>query len=479
MNILHVLRQVRAATELRAVPRASQRHLYLAENPLVIAMYTLAGEPFAPLAFVWGTDPHSPSHAVAYEPRNRDQRYAAIHRFAEVLGDYLAPFLEVEWETNPKSRKSFPTTPAGAPQIIVPNTGTQRALCRALGRALRYRKADGPTGVSPETRWAGAHLTWLDYRTDLPGQAVVVPATQALSTHWVTGQAELEDENLAATLAWIDNDPARGLADIDKAETSAYGPHTDPDEDKHLIRLVQYRNGATSPARKAQAEKDIEAHVLPPLLQAYEATHRAIGLLRELPESPPAASRWSHDERAWAYHASRCGGDEPPRFTVHPRVDRAVADCAEAELRAQQLHVDTVYSDPLIMAELVADGTAVLGVVESVDLSHKEIKPGNVRRTQVPLITMRCQHKPILPLHSRLWWEGPDLVVAELRQVTSAADGWIVLLALQDGHNRGTRIPQPGMPTVYAALDRTAYPQPNSFGNTPWTHQPHNRDGAA
>jgi hypothetical protein len=171
----------------------------LAANPLVVCLYTLAGEPFAPLAFMWGTEAQRPVHAVAYEPRNRDQRYAAVHAFAVGLGAYLAPFLDVAWQTG-SAGSQYPVT-VGAPQLVVPNLGTQRALCHHLGRALRYRRADGPTAVSAETRWAGAHLTWLDQRTDLPGQAVVVPATQALAMHWVTGQADLEDENLAATLA--------------------------------------------------------------------------------------------------------------------------------------------------------------------------------------------------------------------------------------------------------------------------------------
>jgi hypothetical protein len=291
MSALHVLRKARAATTLRAVPRASRRHLHLAADPLVVCLYTLAGEPFAPLAFMWGTNPRQPAHAVAYEPRNRDQRYATVHAFAAGLGAYLAPFLDVTWQTS-SAGSPFPVT-VGAPQLVVPNLGTQQALCHHLGRALRYRRADGPTGVSPETRWAGAHLTWFDQHTDLPGQAMVVPATQALATHWATGQADLEDENLGATLAWIVNDPADGMTAINQAEKTAYGPNTDPDKDKALIELVGAWNRARTPAGKAAAAADIEAHVLEPLTAAYEDTHRAISLLRGLPEAAPAAARWA------------------------------------------------------------------------------------------------------------------------------------------------------------------------------------------
>jgi hypothetical protein len=124
------------------------------------------------------------------------------------------------------------------------------------------------------------------------------------------------------------------------------------------------------------------------------------------------------------------------------------------------------------MAEYVADGMAIAGTVEAVDLDNREVKAGNTRRSQVPLVTLHCGDRPAFPLSTQLWWANPNLVLAELRQVTASTVGWTVVLALLAGHNYGTRVPAEGAQVVYATLSRTTYPQPGSSGDIPWTHQP-------
>jgi hypothetical protein len=131
------------------------------------------------------------------------------------------------------------------------------------------------------------------------------------------------------------------------------------------------------------------------------------------------------------------------------------------------------------MAEYVSDGLAIAGTAEIVDLDNREVKPGNTRRSLVPLVILHCADRPPFPLGTRLWWANPDRVVAELREVTPSPDGWTVVLALLEGHNYGTRVPAEGTQAVYATLSRSTYPQPSSSGDIPWTHQPAAAGGAA
>jgi hypothetical protein len=86
MNTLAALRRAQAFEIARAVPKTSLRHIDLDDNPMVITLNVLAGEPFAPLGLTWGTDPSEPAgYTVIPEPRNRDLRYAGLAEFGRPL----------------------------------------------------------------------------------------------------------------------------------------------------------------------------------------------------------------------------------------------------------------------------------------------------------------------------------------------------------------------------------------------------------
>ena len=69
--------------------------------------------------------------------------------------------------------------------------------------------ASSPSAVPVLGRW----LTWLAERAEVPGSCVLLAATRALALHWASGQSDVEDQNLATLLGWID--PPAGLTGQD------------------------------------------------------------------------------------------------------------------------------------------------------------------------------------------------------------------------------------------------------------------------
>lgn len=175
---------VTAAASGTALPSAARCHIHLSARPMVIVAYKLAGDAASPVAVMYGTDPSSPKLLVAPEPRSREIRF-------ELLNEFTADFLA--WAQS---------TPDGdAPQVMVANQATSEFL-GVLGRSLRHPPRNSP--VPRATVLGARHLAWLAERAEHPGSGVVVPMTIALARHWRTGQSDLEDSQLPATLAWID-----------------------------------------------------------------------------------------------------------------------------------------------------------------------------------------------------------------------------------------------------------------------------------
>jgi hypothetical protein len=137
---LDVYLRLRAAQQRRAVARVTVRHAHLATRPLVVVGYHLAGEPGAPVALMYGADPRSPRLVTVAEPRNRDQRFAALGEFARDLAAYLAGFAARE---SVEGKDGLVTLCIDAPQLVTPNTTTATWVTDLLGRSLRYLRTDG------------------------------------------------------------------------------------------------------------------------------------------------------------------------------------------------------------------------------------------------------------------------------------------------------------------------------------------------
>ena len=192
MNALHTYQALLAAAERRAVAKTTRRHVYLSPHPLVLVGYHLAGDPGALLALMWGTSRDEEPHCIVVpEPRNRDLRFEALAEFAVEFLAYLS-----EFEGRDEAGMCL-----DAPQLIVPNAATADWLGGIVGRFTRNLRADGDAPVPPSVPLAGKNLS---YFADLmPGSSLVLAATDALTTHWQTGQLPSEDLNLAALLGWV------------------------------------------------------------------------------------------------------------------------------------------------------------------------------------------------------------------------------------------------------------------------------------
>ena len=204
---------------------------------------------------MYGTKPDAPKLVVAAEPRNRECRFDAINEFADDLDAYVRPHFALR--TEPKKKGGgFRQVASSAPQVVVPNRATRSYLGSRLGRSLRYLGFDGTHEVPEATKWAGSHLSWLSEHANLPGQATFLAMTETLSEHFVTGQSALEDESLAALLAWIDGVAGDLLPELERIELEeAFGPVPNPKWEATLEPFVK----AWGDGRRAEDEAKMAA----------------------------------------------------------------------------------------------------------------------------------------------------------------------------------------------------------------------------
>ncbi len=215
MSTLRALARAQAVEAGIAQPVTTVRHVHLAGLPLVLVALTLAGEANAPLAVMVGDDPESARLLVVSQPRSREERFA----FAAQLGEIVVGHLSACGGAI-QAMASGDGMGAGEPfrlkdfQLIVPNQATIGFL-RLLGRSTRFRRPNGEYPVDPVVPVLGRWLTFLAGQAEVPGSCLVLAATDALALHWASGQSQVEDQNLAALLGWID--PPAGLTGAEAA----------------------------------------------------------------------------------------------------------------------------------------------------------------------------------------------------------------------------------------------------------------------
>jgi hypothetical protein len=470
VSLVDLIMAAEAARAHTAVRRTAYRHQHVSGKPLVVVVYNLSGEAAAPLGVMYGTDP-SPKKAtlvVAAEPRNRDSRFGAINQFAADFVDFVRPYLVLK--TEPKKDGGFRQVAVDAPQIVVPNRGTRAYLGARLGRSLRYLGLGDTHDVPEQTQWTGAHLSWFAEHANLPGQSSFLAMTESLSRHFVTGQSALEDENLAALLAWIDGVPGELLPELERLEELAYGPVPNPKWEAKLEPFVKaYTDGlrAEDQAKVSLAEKNVEKEVRAALAKAYAATHRALAILRDIDEAASVPARWSRDVYDWSDHARR-SAKGIPRFARRHDALRAAQTLQRWSSAAEALEVQQAFDDPLIMARLDAEGRCVTGTVTAVDWDHKEIKPGKKNRSSAPLIDLKLTAPTRLLAGETIRWTSNKGVKGVLRSVDDSSATVVIVLGMKALTTVGMSA---GEDAMFVGLDPWEGLAPWAPDEVPWTHR--------
>lgn len=469
MSLIDLVLTAEAARAHRAVRRTAYRHVHLTDRPLVVVAYNLSGEAAAPLGIMYGTDAKAPKLVVAAEPRNRECRFAAIDKFAEDLDAYVRPCFALR--TEPKRGGGFRQVASNAPQVIVPNRATRSYLGARLGRSLRYLGMHGTHDVPEATKWAGSHLSWLNEHANLPGQANFLAMTETLGEHFVTGQSALEDESLAALLAWIDGVPGELLTELERIELEeAFGPVPNPKWEAKLEPQVKaWGDGLRNDdeAKMAAAEATITAAVRDSLSTAYDATHRAIAIMRAIDPAASVAARWANDIYEWGAHAKRAKTGIPMFARRHDAL-RAAASLQRWSAAADELETAQAFDDPMIMARLDAEGRCVTGAITNVDAQNREIKPGNQRASRVPLVDLELTGPTRLLAGEVVRWVGDK----KIRGVVRDVDDTTAVVAITDQVKAfDTYSWLVGLEVMFVGLDPWEGPNPWGPDEIPWTHK--------
>lgn len=470
MSLVDLVMAAEAAQSGMAVRRTAYRHQHIADRPLVVVAFNLSGEAAAPLGLMYGTDsdPAKASLAVSAEPRNRQSRFAAINQFASDFVKFLAPHLVLK--TEPKKGGGFRQTASSTPQLIAPNRATRSYLGARLGRSLRYLGLGDTHDVPEETQWTGAHLSWFAEHSNLPGQSTFLAMTESLSQHFVTGQSALEDENLATLLAWIDGVPGDLLTELEDLERRSYGPVPNPDWERKLEPIVKaYSDGLRSDdAEKTRvAFERVEESVREALTEAFEATHRAIEILRGIDPAASVANRWGNDHWEWSDHARR-SAKEIPRFARRHDALRAARTLQRWSSAADALETDQAFDDPLIMARLDAEGRCVTATVDSIDTDNKEVKPGNKKASAVPLIDVSLTAPTRLLAGEVVRLTRDRRVRCVLRSIDDSSARLAVTAQVKALRESGLGS---GDEVMFVGLDPWEGMDPWAPDETPWTHR--------
>lgn len=462
MTTLISLARALAVESGRAQRITTVRHVHVSHRPLVFIPLALAGEANAPLAAIVGDDRDAPVVLIVPEPRDRTERFAFAARLADEIVPYIARYDAED--------------PADAPQLVVPNTSSA-TFTRLLGRSTRFRRTHGAYAVPAVVPLLGRWLTFYTERGVVPGSSLLLPMAQALAEHWATGQAPVEDLNLAALLGWIDPPPGLSGAEAallaeDPVRFPPAGPATDPTFDNEILegRIAAVREAKVTGRGYERAVSALTEELTTQLAPTWTLIWRAIDLLRGLPEAGHVRARWADDCRAFGRHASHVRDGGPPQA----RHDSAVAAASRLgwlERMQETVAAQRAFDDPLVMAEHRMTGAAFAGRVAEAEPDR--VDASGRRRTLRPRITVTTGDA--VPDEPGTTLISPARPSQEARVVEVNPAG--VVLELKGGMGRSLTpspgsVPEVGELVCYAAFG-TGFTPPSRFPpreQTPWTH---------
>jgi hypothetical protein len=445
---------LQAAEQRRAIPKASQRHVYISPTPFVVLGYHLAGDVGAPLALMWGTERHHPKLIVVPEPRNRGLRFEALKTFGADLTAYL---------------DSFDERSGDAPQIIVPNRATADWLFGIVGRFTRNLRLDGDQPPHPVVPLAGKHLSF--FHNLPPGSSLVLTATDSLIMHWQTGQLPSEDLNLSALLAWIApdaNSDGATCAEL-RENLPPAGPLSDPTWDaKKLTELNEawrIADKTGNDAARAIVIATLKTEIHEQLDHTWKDCWNARDLISTLPQANSVASRWARDTADWQYHFGRIVTDTA-WFQNVPSPIRSAHTLKKLEEATSELEADMALDDPLVLAKYVASGEAFPAKVLNLDMT-------SARR---PQLTLEPLVHVVRPSGAKLYLTSNREVEVE---IVSCEANRITVRVVSGACSSQThsRLPRRGDEIILGPFGKIErYPQ-LELRDVPWTHQvPDNSD---
>ncbi|MET8680888.1 hypothetical protein ABZW18_25725 [Streptomyces sp. NPDC004647] len=489
MSLLASLLRMRAHSTGNVQHAGQLRHLHLSDQPLMLLALKRTGPAARPLAVMLGTDPYRPELLVAPPSGSTAPMLATL---ADTVIAYIDACRQRSEHLPATSTKPARQRYTDAPQILVPNPQTVEYL-KVLGDDLRFRRADDRTPGSRSAQRLGHWLTYLTDRSDIPGSAALIPVTDFLGMHWITGQSPLEDEDFATLLAWIDP-PRHATSGRDAADEAAdpaahqpAGPATDAAFDNDQLAPLFHAYARNREQERTRTLQELNRLLATCMQPTWDHMWHAYTLLQALPEAKSTARRWDHERTAFTDECTYLTQDGRPR----PAREQAVATAvrlARMEHAATAFAAERAADDPFVRAELRTTGDAFGGPVTTIEPQHT--LRGPTGRTQWrPRITVSTTD----PVHM----EPGQLLACHTHRnaryticrITPADGDTLVGLEITAGMGTVARpnhavLPESGAFLVFThAPDHYRMPEFPARDQTPWTHggpppdHPHPNDG--
>ncbi|MFG2463419.1 hypothetical protein ACGFWE_41095 [Streptomyces sp. NPDC048523] len=474
MSLLTTVLRLEAAETEHAQNASTVRHFHLTERPLIILPLNRSGTEATPLAVMYGDDPAHPRLLVA-PPRGRPTGF--LDDLADGILTYIHSFQHTTERLPARGSKPARHRYTHAPQLLVAN-GKSIPYIERLGRALRFREPPEGTDPARSVGRLGQWLTFFAEHAEYPGSAFLLALTDLLTTHWVTGQSPLEDEHLAALLAWIDPPPGTtglhaALAAEDPQLRRPAGPATDPSFDTfELDPLLTAYDTAAEEGNTAAMTRHTDR--LRDLLHTYlhptwdDAWH-ALALLRTLPQTLDAHRRWDADRDRFTAYSTYLADDGRPQ----PIKDDAVSAArrlARLEQAQGAFEARRALEDDFVMAERRTSGEALAGTVIDTD-PHRTVTGPTGRAQRKPRFTLHTTDPIRLDIGNLLAGPHNPRVHMAIRSITARGGGSDLLLEVTTLTTKPDSVPAVG-DDLRLTLAPEFFRQPPfpSRDNIPWTH---------
>jgi hypothetical protein len=464
----------RAHEEGRAQPTALFRHRALAEDPLCIVAWQLGAEPYTVGALAFGTKSTGYELYVPGYPLDRDLLFAELTRFAHQFCPAFEAYANGPSEAVPHYGADL-LVPKLLPQIVVANTETIGLLGR-LGRRLAYLPTTGEQPADPLLVRMGRHLMWLAEHAHVPGQQLLLPVTDLLTSHYTTAMSPYETASLAAIDAWIA--PAKGqhgFCAAEVAERQVVGPTPDPldaEQIDHCMTVFnEARAGSKDPARVRKLAKPLRALYQDMVEDTWALIWKAVDRERKRPEAASVARRTREDRIAYASHLGWMAGPAQGRRRTRLGSRLAAMRLNNYERAHARLQAEEAIDDPLRMAPVLLAGRAIAGEVVRSDPNRRELI--NNRFCKRPSIELRTYEPCIMPLGTELWWtkmpSGREWLIT---RGAAAGTGTDVTLVLQTNRSSDVGFPRVGDRACFSELNTLEGYEVHLPQQIPWTHRP-------